>query len=150
MMNDGVMIAFLPRNGEQFVRQPLPHMTLVYCGTLDDVSYAQFGDIAKDAISVARLVRRPFVLDVLGVEQFGDEGQQVDVLRLAGNPTIDMARRHVQMWNASEKPFTPHITIGPEGSADGELPTQLFFDRITAVWGPKQLTFRLGGSPNDY
>lgn len=150
MMNDGVMIAFLPRNGEQFVRQPLPHMTLVYCGTLDDVSYAQFGDIAKDAISVARLVRRPFVLDVLGVEQFGDEGQKVDVLRLAGNPTIDMARRHVQMWNASEKPFTPHITIGPEGSADGELPTQLFFDRIIAVWGPKQLTFRLGGSPSDY
>lgn len=149
MINDGVMIAFLPRNGEQFVRQPLPHMTLVYCGTLDDVSYAQFGDIAKDAISVARLVRRPFVLDVLGVEQFGDEGQKVDVLRLASNSTIEMARRHVQMWNASEKPFTPHITIGPEGSADGELPTQLFFDRITAVWGPKQLTFRLGGSPHD-
>ena len=149
-MGNGVMIAFLPRGGEQWVRQPLPHMTLVYCGTIDDVSYTQFGDIAKDAISVARLIRRPFVLDVLGVEQFGDEGEKVDVLRLAGNPMIDMARRHVQIWNASEKPFTPHVTIGPEGSAEGDLPTQIFFDRITAVWGPRQMTFRIGGSPHDY
>lgn len=148
MINDGVMLAFLPTNGS-WCKQELPHMTLVYCGTIDDVSYAQFGDIAKDAISVARLVRRPFSLDVLGIEQFGDEGQKVDVLKLGGTPLIDMARRHVQIWNASEKPFTPHATIGPEGSAEGELPTQLFFDRIVAVWGPKQLVFRLGSQPRD-
>lgn len=143
MMNPGVMVAFLPTNGE-WCKQPLPHMTLVYCGTIDDVSYAQFGDIAKDAISVARLIRRPFMLDVVGIEQFGDDGEKVDVLKLGSTSMVELARKHVQMWNASEKPFTPHATIGPEGSAEGELPTRLYFDRIAAVWGPKQLVFRLG------
>lgn len=141
-MGDGVMVAFLPTNGE-WCKQPLPHMTLVYCGTIDEVSYAQFGDIAKDAISVARLMRRPFMMDVAGIEQFGDDGQKVDVLKLVSTPMVEVARKHVQMWNASEKPFSPHATIGPEGSAEGELPTRLFFDRIAAVWGPKQLVFRL-------
>lgn len=142
-MQDGVMLAFLPTS-TSWCKQELPHMTLVYAGTLDDVSYAAFGDLAKDALSVARLMRRPFELDVLGIEQFGDEGQKVDVLRLSSNSAIDMARRHVQMWNASEKPFNPHATIGPEGSAEGDIPTKLYFDRIAAVWGPKKLFFRLG------
>ncbi len=119
-------------------------MTLVYCGTIDDVSYAAFGDLCKEALTVSRVLRRPFALDVLGVEQFGDEGQKVDVLRLEEKPEIATARKLVQMWNASEKPFTPHATIGPEGSAEGEIPTKLFFDRIIAVWGPKHLIFRLG------
>lgn len=150
MMN-GVMIAFLPTNG-LWCKQPDPHMTLVYCGTIEDVSYAQFGDIAKDALAVARLMRRPFPLDVLGIEQFGgnDDGPRVDVLKLQSTSQLEMARRHVQIWNASQHPFNPHATIGPEGSAEGELPTLLYFDRIAAVWGPKQLTFRLGGSPHDY
>jgi 2'-5' RNA ligase len=149
MINEGVMLAFLPTDGS-WCKQPLPHMTLVYAGTMDDVSYTAFGDLAKDALSVARLVRRPFSLDVLGIEQFGDEGQKVDVLKLQSTSTVELARRHVQMWNASEKPFTPHATIGPEGSAEGEIPTALYFDRIVAVWGPKTLTFRLGGEPRDY
>lgn len=145
---DGVMIAFLPTQ-VGWCKQPLPHMTLVYAGTLDNVSYAAFGDLAKDAITVARMMRRPFELDVLGIEQFGDEGKKVDVLTLSSTPDIEAARRHVQMWNMSEKPFTPHATIGPEGSAEGELPTKLYFDRIVAVWGPKKLVFRLGGHYRD-
>lgn len=143
-MNDGVMLAFLPTTGS-WCKQELPHMTLVYGGTLDDVSYAAFGDMAKDALTVARIMRRPFELDVIGIEQFGDEGEKVDVLKLSSSPMIEAARRQVQMWNMSEKPFTPHATIGPEGSAEGELPTKLQFDRIVAVWGPKKLVFRLGG-----
>ena len=142
-MNNGCMIALLPTHGG-WCKQPLPHMTLVYCGTIDDVSYAQFGDIAKDAIAVARLLRRPFSLEVLGLEQFGDEGERVDVLKLGETSQIAVARRHVQMWNASEKPFTPHATIGPEGSAEGVIPTELTFDRVAAVWGPKKLEFYLG------
>lgn len=144
-MNDGVMIAFLPTNTE-WCRQPLAHMTLVYCGTIDDVSYAQFGDIAKDAISLNRIIRRPFMLDVVGIEQFGgnEDGPRVDVLKLQSTPEMELARRHVQMWNASEHPFNPHATIGPEGSAEGELPTKLYFDRVLAQWGPKSLIFRLG------
>lgn len=145
-MNDGVMLAFIPAGAEQWCKQPDPHMTLVYCGTLDDVSYTAFGDLAKDAISVARMLKRPFVLDVEGIAQFGgnDDGPRVDVLKLASTSQIEMARRYVQQWNMSEHPFTPHVTIGPEGSAEGDLPTQLYFDRILAAWGPKQLTFRLG------
>jgi 2'-5' RNA ligase len=127
-------------------------MTLVYCGTIDDVSYAQFGDIAKDAISVTRLIPRPFALDVTGIEQFGgnDDGPRVDVLKLASTPEVELARRHVQIWNASEHPFNPHATIGPEGSAEGELPTKLYFDRVLAQWGPKSLIFRIGSYPRDY
>lgn len=144
-MNTGVMLAFLPTNGE-WCKQPLPHMTLVYCGTIDDVSYAQFGDICKDALTVARTLRRPFMLDVTGIEVFGgnDDGPRVDVLKLEMKPEVQTARKLVQIWNASEHPFTPHATIGPEGSAEGELPTKLFFDRILAQWGPKSLIFRLG------
>ena len=147
-MQTGVMIAFLPSNGE-WCKQELPHMTLVYCGTIDDVSYAQFGDIAKDAIAVARMFKRPFELEVVGIEQFGDEGEKVDVLKLSSTPAIDSARRLVQMWNASEKPFTPHATVGPEGSAEGHLPTKLYFDRVIATWGPKKLIFGLGSMYND-
>lgn len=145
-MNDGVMLAFVPAGGEEWCKQPDPHMTLVYAGIIDDVSYAAFGDLAKDALTVARILRRPFALDVEGIEQFGgnDDGPRVDVLKLRSIPELEAARRYVQQWNASQHPFTPHATIGPEGSAEGVLPTKLYFDRIEAVWGPKKLIFRLG------
>jgi 2'-5' RNA ligase len=145
-MNDGVMLAFIPVGGEEWCKQPDPHMTLVYCGTIEDVPYPAFGELAKDALNVCRVVRRPFVLNVLGVEQFGGngDGPAVDVLKLESTREIEMARRIVQTWNKSEHPFNPHATIGPEGSAEGELPTRLYFDRILAAWGPKKLIFRLG------
>lgn len=147
-MNNGVMLAFLPTDGG-WCKQPLPHMTLVYAGTIDDVSYTAFGDLCKDALSVARVLRRPFPLSVTSVEIFGNE-QKVDVLKLEPTPELLLARKLVEYWNASEYPFTPHSTIGPEGSAEGELPTQLYFDRILATWGPRNLTFRLGNSPSRY
>jgi 2'-5' RNA ligase len=145
-MNDGVMLAFIPAGGEMWCKQPDPHMTLVYAGTIDDVSYPAFGELCKDALNVVRIIRRPFVLQVTGVEQFGgnDDGPVVDVLKLEKTRELEMARRIVQTWNRSEHPFSPHATIGPEGSAEGELPTQLYFDRIEAAWGPKKLIFRLG------
>lgn len=141
-MNDGVMLALLPTNGE-WCKQPLPHMTLVYAGTIDDVSYTAFGDLCKDALTVVRLLRRPLLLDVTGVEVFGDE-QKVDVLRLGPTPDLLTARKIVEYWNASQHPFSPHATVGPEGSVDGEIPTKLYFDRLYASWGPRNLTFRLG------
>jgi 2'-5' RNA ligase len=142
---NGVMLAFLPTNTE-WCKQELPHMTLVYCGTTEEVSEAMFSDIAKDSLLVANMMRHPFSLDVTGVEVFGGngDGPKVDVLRLGPTPQLVLARRLVQHWNASQHPFNPHATVGPEGSAEGELPTQLFFDRILASWGPKKLIFRLG------
>lgn len=146
-MNTGVMLAFIPVNGEEWCKQPDPHMTLVYAGTIDDVSYPAFGELCKDALNVVRVMRRPFVLQVAGIDQFGDgslDNPTVDVLKLESTRELEMARRIVQTWNKSEHPFAPHATIGPEGSAEGVLPTQLYFDRIVAAWGPKQLIFRLG------
>lgn len=145
-MNDGVMLAFIPAGGEEWCKQPDPHMTLVYAGTMDDITYPMFGEMAKDALTVARMLRRPFQLDVVGVDQFGGnaDGPVVDVLKLSMTPEVEMARRYVNHWNRSDHPFSPHATIGPEGSAEGILPTKLYFDRIEAVWGPKKLIFRLG------
>lgn len=141
-MNDGVMIAYIPTDGS-WCRQDLPHMTLVYAGTLQDVDISSFNRLAKDAISASR-VTRPFALDVVGVEVFGDE-EKVDVLRLQATPQLMAARRLVEGWNASQHPFNPHCTVGPEGSAEGRLPTKLWFEEIMVAWGNRRLNFRLDG-----
>lgn len=141
---DGVMIAFVPMNTE-WARQPDPHLTLVYCGTIEDLPLTAFNEIAKDALTVARLTS-PFSLDVTGVEVFGDE-LKVDVLKLQTTSHLETARRLVDHWNESEHPFEPHCTIGPEGSAEGQLPTRLYFSEIMVAWGSRHLKFRLG---NDY
>jgi len=137
------MIAFVPTNTD-WCRLPDPHMTLVYCGTISELSLGVFNELAKAAITVARMLHRPFSLDVTGVEVFGDE-EKVDVLRLFTTPQILLARQMVERWNASEHPFEPHATIGPEGSASGILPTKLYFDQIMVAWGNRQLVFPLTG-----
>lgn len=140
-MSDGIMIAYLPTDGS-WCKQPLPHMTLVYAGTLQDHEYSDFNRLAKDAIVVSRLTP-PFSLDVTGIEVFGDE-EKVDVLRLSANPALIRARELVEHWNASEhREFRPHATVGPIGSARGVLPTKLHFDRIMVAFGNEEMTFRL-------
>jgi hypothetical protein len=52
-VSDGVMLAFLPTD-TSWCQQPLPHMTLVYAGTIADLPMSAFNDLAKDAITVAR------------------------------------------------------------------------------------------------
>lgn len=140
-MSTGVMLAFVPTDGE-WCKQPDPHMTLVYCGSIEEVPFEKFNDLAKDAITLARTMR-PFTLDVLGVDVFGDE-EKVDVLRLESTSMVQMARSFVEKWNASQHPFNPHATVGPQGSAEGLLPTKLYFEEIQAVWGNRELRFRLG------
>ena len=140
-MSDGIMIAYLPIDGS-WCKQPLPHMTLVYAGTLLEREYSDFNRLAKDAISVARLTS-PFSLDVTGVEVFGDE-EKVDVLRLSSTPELIRARQLVEHWNKSEfTEFKPHVTVGPTGSARGMLPTKLYFDRIMVAFGNEDMTFKL-------
>lgn len=141
-MSDGIMIAYIPAGDTSWCKQPLPHMTLVYAGTLMDRDPTSFNRIAKDAISAAR-VTPSFALDVVGVEVFGDD-EKVDVLRLESNSKLNSARRVVEHWSMSEHPFNPHCTIGPEGSAEGILPTRLYFDQILVAWGNRKLSFRLG------
>lgn len=139
---NGAMIAFLPTDG-YWCKQPLPHMTLVYAGQIDELEPTVFNELGKDALIVARMMR-PFALDVTGVEIFGDE-EKVDVLTLYPTPALLTARRFVEKWNASQhKNFKPHATVGPEGSAEGMMPPRLYFERIHVGWGSKSMVFPLG------
>lgn len=149
-MSTGVMLAFLPTDGS-WCQQPLPHLTLVYAGTIQDLAETVLNELAKDALTVARQTR-PFSLDVTGIEVFGGDSEdnpKVDVLTLQPTPSILAARHLVENWNASQHPFNPHVTVGPEGSASGNLPTQLYFDRILVAWGNRNLVFPLGGYASD-
>jgi 2'-5' RNA ligase len=141
-MSTGVMIAYIPTETE-WCRQDLPHMTLVYCGSIQDLPLQAFNAIAKDAITAAR-ISGPLMLDVTGVEVFGEAPETVDVLTLQSVPKLDAARKAVEKWNASEyTTYSPHCTVGPEGSAQGVLPTRLYFDRLMVTWGNRQMSFRL-------
>jgi 2'-5' RNA ligase len=149
-MSTGVMLAFLPTDGS-WCQQPLPHLTLVYAGSIEDLPVTAFNDLAKDAITVARQTR-PFSLDVTGIDQFGEgseDNPSVDVLTLKPIPSLLAARHLVDGWNASQHPFNPHCTIGPEGSAQGNLPVQLYFDRILVAWGNRNIVFNLGDYPSE-
>jgi 2'-5' RNA ligase len=122
-------------------------MTLVYAGTIADLPMSAFNDLAKDAITVARQTGS-FSLDVTGIDQFGGDSEDnpsVDVLTLQPIPSLMAARQLVERWNASQHPFSPHCTIGPEGSARGNLPTRLYFDQILVGWGNRTLSFYLDG-----
>lgn len=144
-METGVMIAFLPVSGE-WCKQSYPHLTLVYAGDMIDLQMSSVSAIAKDAIMVARSIR-PFALDVVGVEVFGggeNDNPKVDVLRLQPTQQLLLARQIVEHWNASDYPFNPHCTVGPEGSAEGMLPTKLYFEQVAVSWGNRRLNFNLG------
>lgn len=156
-MSKHAMIAFLPSNGS-WCKQELPHMTLVYAGETDRLQSGDFNKLAKDAISAGRLTGS-FVLQVTGVEELGDDPEKVDVLTFHPTPQLLVARKMVEYWNASQyKDFKPHATIGPVGSAaeianrflddvpenHSVLPTQLWFNKIGAFWGDKQMVFQLG------
>jgi 2'-5' RNA ligase len=142
-MNDGVMIAFLPAGDTSWCKQDLPHLTLVYAGKMADLAPTSFNQIAKDAITVARTTK-PFSLDVIGVEVFGEGFDQVDVLRMQTTQALETARQLVATWNGSEyTQFAPHVTVGPPGSARGYLPVRIPFDRLIVTWGDEQMGFPL-------
>lgn len=159
-MSDGAMIAFLPANGA-WVKQDLPHLTLVYAGLITDLDKSVFNAMAKDGISAAR-VTGSFTLSAVGVETLGDPGEEVDALMMYPTAQLIVARRMVQSWNKSEfTDFLPHVTIGPAGSAFAQqvpsntdqltyidrrrdiLPTSVYFDRLAICWGDDRLIFNL-------
>jgi 2'-5' RNA ligase len=143
---DGVMIAFLPNNAD-FTNVELPHMTLVYAGTKQELSPGDFNSIAKDAATVATLLH-PFALRVSGSDIFGEgttDNPTVRVLKLRPSSEIMAARRIVERWNKSTHPFNPHVTIGPATHRFDELemPRFIGFDRVYVGWGDESLTFWL-------
>jgi 2'-5' RNA ligase len=155
------MIAFLPTNGS-WCKQDFPHLTLVYAGEIGDRPDAEFNEMAKDAISAARVVKS-FSLSVTGVETLGDSGEEVDALMLFPTPQLLVAYNMVSTrWNKSEfSDYLPHATIGPAGSAymdtvldntdevnysarqRNTLPASLYFDRLAVCWGDKRMIFAL-------
>lgn len=138
--SDSVMIALLPATDE-WCKIDLPHLTLVYAGKKDALKPTAFNELAKDAASLAML-SGPLSLKVLGKEVFGGSEDKVDVFRLKPTPELLAMRRVVEHWNASEHPFNPHVTIGPEGSVV-EDPKYITFNRILVEWGNDGLTFWL-------
>lgn len=141
-MNNSIMIAYLPTNTD-WCKQDLPHMTLVYCGTTDQMKPGDQNALMKDALS-AGAITSAFASIVTGLDTFGEGGDKVDVLTLYPSPELLRARQLVERWNASQfKDFAPHATIGPEGSFSGTFPTVLYFDRIMVGWGDQQTIFPL-------
>lgn len=163
-MSTDLMIAYLPSDG-LWCQQDLPHMTLVWGGPVGDRPDSQFNELAKDAISAAR-VTGSFSLGVTGVQELGggDTGNAaVDALIFYPTPQLLLARKIVQKWDAGNFPtYLPHATIGPAGSAAAMsvpqnvwpdvnartpvkgLPTSLWFNRILVAWGDKQIAFNIG------
>lgn len=138
------MIAYLPMD-ESWCRQDLPHMTLVYCGSVNDMKPSDFNELTKEALMISRMSHGP-TLDVIGVEEFGEGIEAVDVLELYPTPALLVARRLVEKWNGSSyKEFRPHATIGPVGSADTleRIPTRITFPRLGVFFGDRKMVFDL-------
>lgn len=144
-MAEGVMIAFLPYGDLSWMQQNLPHMTLVYAGETADLQPTDFNSLAKDALTVATIMRRSFTLPVTEIQQLGDaQDGIVDALILYPNPELLIARKLVEGWNKSQfKDYLPHVTIGPEGSAQGKLPSSLWFNRVGVFWDQQSVLFDL-------
>lgn len=159
-MSDTSMIAFLPANGS-WAKQDFPHLTLVFGGPIEGRELTEFNDMGKDAIIAARTIGS-FSLNVTGVEELGDEGEEVDALILYPTPQLLVARNLVEKWDKSGFPdYKPHVSIGPAGSAYADnvqvnnnsdmypgqrpavLPSTIYFDRLAICWGDKRLIFNL-------
>lgn len=143
--SDSSMIAFLPTNAE-WCKQDLPHLTLVYTGSVEEGGSDLFQELAFDSAVVATLMPR-FTLLSLGVDQFGEADERVDVLRLVSTSALDAVRRIVARHSKSEyKDYKPHVTLGPVGSSlMTDLPSYVSFDRLVLAWGDQKLLFHLAG-----
>lgn len=138
--SQGVMIAFLPTEAE-WCEIELPHMTLVYAGTIDQLRPSDFNSLAKDAATISMLLY-PVTLQVRRVEVFGDD-EKVDVLRFRSTPELMAARQVVEHWNKSQHAFKPHATIGPTRGYPRDIPSYVTFNRIMVGWGDESITFKL-------
>lgn len=142
-VKDSAMIALLPINSD-WCKQELPHLTLVYAGKIQDFRPNAFNDLAKDTAALAMMCKT-ITLRAMGLDVFGDE-KKVDVIRLRNTPELMAMRRPVEIWNASEYPFNPHVTIGPVGELLEGYPGYIAFDRIMVTFGSESMTFRLAPS----
>jgi len=139
-VSTGAMIALLPATTD-WTMDKLPHMTLVYAGEIGELDPTTHNQLGKDAMSIG-MSFPPQVLEVLGIETMGDE-EKVDVLRLKPNKDLLAMRSAVEVWNASQHPYKPHVTIGPVGTVPRNIPKRVTFDRVYVGWGPTGSTYQL-------
>lgn len=143
---ESAMVALLPMT-DDWCKIECPHLTLVYCGEINDLPSSAFNEIAKDAASIAMLAR-PITLRVTDVDVFGEGDEQVDVLKMRPIPELMAMHNMVKRWNASQYDFNPHCTIGPVGSSNEirdriGIPRMLAFDKVLVSWGKDDLAFSL-------
>lgn len=136
------MIALIPVDAG-WCKQETPHLTLVYAGEIPDLPADAFNDLAKDASSLAMLAA-PLWLKVTGLDVFGgDTDERVNVLKLQPSSELLAMRRVVAHWNASQHPFTPHVTVGPSHLGVDLIPEGIGFDHVLVGWGDDQIPFRM-------
>jgi 2'-5' RNA ligase len=102
---DDAMVALLPINSD-WCKIDLPHLTLVYCGKIEELQATGFNALAKDAASIAMLTN-PITLRVRGVEVFGsDDSERVDVLRMQPSPELLGMRHFLEDWDTGDSSRT--------------------------------------------
>lgn len=140
---NGVMIALLPVFAP-WVKQDLPHLTLVYSGETGDHKPMDLLEMIKDASSLAA-ISKPITTPVIGLEVFGKEDDRVDVFTVRLTPELMAMRNFVEKWHRSEwNEFKPHVTIGPSPSMVLERPQMIAFDKVMVAWGDRKFTFNMG------
>ena len=142
----GIMIALLPASAD-WTDVELPHMTLVFCGKIDERKPGDFNEMAKDAASIAMLSKGFFVAENIGIDTFGPPEELVDALVIRPTSEIMAARRFLEKWNRSDYPdFKPHITIGKHPVMLTNVSRLIVFNRLSVNWGSDSITFWLTGS----
>lgn len=142
--DDKVMVALLPVFPEG-MQVDFPHMTLVYAGRTSALSPSDLDGLAKAASSIA-MFSRPVTMRTLTKSVFGqgtDDNPMVDVLQFHPNLDVVKMRSTLDSWDASQFPFRPHMTIGPEGSWVGEVPRMIAFDKVCFAVGGQRQEFQL-------
>jgi 2'-5' RNA ligase len=146
MADDLVMVALIPFNTD-LMKVTYPHLTLVFAGKASDLSPSDLDGLAKAASSIA-MFSRPVTLRTLTKDVFGQgtiDDPKVDVLRFHPNLELLKMRSVVEDWNASQFPFNPHVTVGPEGSWMAELPSFVAFHKVAFCVGADHQDFLFSG-----
>jgi len=145
--NDNIMVALIPTD-ISWCKIDFPHVTLVYCGKIQNAKSFWRNELIKRVSSLS-IITNPIYLKVSGVEVFGEE-EKVDVLRLVSTPELLSMRTFLEEFDKGDFPvYKPHATIGPEGSVTNwnsqstPQPTFLVFENIVISWGEEQLFFNL-------
>jgi 2'-5' RNA ligase len=141
---DDIMVALLPVESYWSTLE-YPHLTIVYCGLVNEQPRYRYNELLKAANDIAQ--RTPKLhLRTSGVEVFGPEDKQVDVIRIELTPRLRLIRAILKPHDEGRFPeFKPHCTIGPVGSARNNIPTIISFDRIVVAWGADRMAYQLNG-----